>query len=219
MEATRRLPLLPLLQLLSQSIQDMPLPLSIIMPLLQLIMPLLQLTMQLQLTMPLLFMLLQLTMPLLSMLLQLTMPLLLPLQLTMPLLLLLQLTIPLLLLLQLIMPQLLLPQLTMPLPQPTSLPHMSKKREPLNHTPTPMLLPTTTQALTSMLLRPPMLMVLFLDLTLLLFPMAVPRLSSIPLTMLMDMLLMFPTRVSQSTPRPRLTFQPLSLLTMLNMFE
>merc|ERR1711862_354750 len=114
------------------------------------------------------------------------------------------------------------PLLTMQLPQPTmlqplltSLPLMLRRRELPSPTLTSTLLLTITPRLLSMLEKLLMLMVLFLDLTLLLFPMAAPRTSSTPLTTTMDMLLMSPMRVSQYILRPSLMFLHLHLLIML----
>merc|ERR1719205_567401 len=84
-----------------------------------------------------------------------------------------------------------------------------------NPTPTSMELPMTTPRLTSMLPRLLMLLVLFLDLTMLLFPMVAPSMSSIPPTTTTDMSLMSPMRESQSTPRPSLMLPPPPLPTML----
>merc|ERR1719350_1253347 len=115
------------------------------------------------------------------------------------------------------MPQLsIMPQLSMPpllMPQLTLL--MLSQLPLTNPTPTSMELLMTTPRLTSMLPRLLMLLVLFLDLTMLLFPMAAPSMSSIPPTTTMDMLLMSPTRESQSTPRPSLMLPPLPPPTML----
>merc|ERR1719205_88578 len=109
------------------------------------------------------------------------------------------------------MPQLsMLPQL---MPQLTLL--MLSQLMLMNPTPTSMELLMTTQRLTSTLLSLLMLLVLFLDLTMLLFPMAAPSMSSTPQTTTTDMLLMSPTRESQSTPRPSLMLPPLPLHTML----
>merc|ERR1712128_91494 len=76
------------------------------------------------------------------------------------------------------------PLLTMPQPLMLSPPML------MNLTPTPTELPMTTPRLTSTLLRLLMLPVLCLDLTMLLFPTAVPSMSSTPPTTTTDMLLM-----------------------------
>merc|ERR1719315_245938 len=73
----------------------------------------------------------------------------------------------------------------------------------------------TIPRLTSMLLRLLMEAVLLLDLTPLLFLMAVPNTSSTPLTTTTDMSPRLPTRVSKSTQRPSHMLQLLPLLIML----
>merc|ERR1711892_1441925 len=95
---------------------------------------------------------------------------------------------------------------------PTQLPTMLSTMPPLmlsprartNPTPTSTELLMTTQRLTSTLLRLLMEPVLSLDLTLLLFPMVVPSMSSTLLTTITDMLSRSHTKESQSTPRPSL---------------
>merc|ERR1712026_650746 len=84
----------------------------------------------------------------------------------------------------------------------------------MSHTPTSMELLMTTQRLTSMLLRLPMPTVLFPDLMMLLFPMAVPSMSSTPPTTTTDMLLMLPMMVLLPTlklPLPQPTMLKPSL--------
>merc|ERR1712106_559194 len=77
-----------------------------------------------------------------------------------------------------------MPPLHMPQPLMLSLPML------MSLTPTPTELRMTTPRLTSTLLRLLMLPVLCLDLTMLLFPTAVPSMSSTPPTTTTDMLLM-----------------------------
>merc|ERR1719210_1189306 len=84
----------------------------------------------------------------------------------------------------------------------------------MSHTPTSMELLMTTQRLTSMLLRLPMPTVLFLDLMMLLFPMAVPSTSNTPQTTTTDMLLMSHMKVLQPTLKMLLMLLPLPQPTM-----
>merc|ERR1739838_1183993 len=107
-----------------------------------------------------------------------------------------------------IMPQLSTTPLLSTLPQlmlPSTLPQLMLNQLMLmNPTPTSTELLMTTPRLTSTLLRPLMVPVLSLDLMMLLFPMAVPSMSSTPPTTTTDMSLMSPMTESQSTPRPSL---------------
>merc|ERR1712106_740529 len=88
------------------------------------------------------------------------------------------------------MPQLSTMPLLSTLPLHTLQPLMLSPPMLMSLTPTPTELPMTTPRLTSTLLRLLMLPVLCLDLTMLLFPTAVPSMSSTPPTTTTDMLLM-----------------------------
>merc|ERR1712154_280186 len=110
------------------------------------------------------------------------------------------------------LPQLsrLLLQLTMPQLQLTRLRPTPMRSPP---TPTPTLLPMTTQSPTSMLRSSPMVPPMLLDLTPLLFPMAESNTSSTLPTDMMDMLPMSPMRELLSTQRrsPTMPLPPLML--------
>merc|ERR1719483_913578 len=95
------------------------------------------------------------------------------------------------------------PLLITPQPLMLSLPML------MSLTPTPTELLMTIPRLTSTLLRLLMLPVLYLDLTMLLFPTAVPSMSSTPPTTTTDMLLRLPMTVSLSTLRLLLMLPPL----------
>merc|ERR1719433_1407351 len=107
------------------------------------------------------------------------------------------------------LPQPIMPQhqLTMPQLSPTLM------RSP--HTPTPMLLLMTTPSLASTLRNSPMVLLMLLDLTLLLFLMAESNMSSTLPTDMMDMSLMSPMREPLSTQRPQLQLMPQPQLIML----
>merc|ERR1711976_1000165 len=95
-------------------------------------------------------------------------------------------------------------QLTMPQPQLTTLPQLTRPRLTLMrfpHTPTPTLLPMTTQRLPSTLRSSPMVPAMLPELTPLLFPMAESNTSSTPPTVMMDMSLMSRMRDPLSTQR------------------
>merc|ERR1712241_843526 len=82
-------------------------------------------------------------------------------------------------------------------------------------TPTPTLLPMTTQSPTSTLRSSPMELPMLLDLTPLLFPMDVSNMSSTLPMVMMDMSPMSHTRELLSTPRRNHTSQPQLQLTTL----
>merc|ERR1711976_1002517 len=105
----------------------------------------------------------------------------------------------------------LLPQLSSRLLQLTTL-RNTPMRFP--HTPTPTLLPITTQSPTSTLRSSPMVPATLPDLTQLLFPMDVSNMSSTLPMVMMDMSPMSLTREPLSTQRRSHTSQPQPQLTM-----
>merc|ERR1719499_1692448 len=127
---------------------------------------------------------------------------------------LLQLLLMLSMLLQLMPPQLSRPQLTMPQSRLDMLLMTLLSSPP---TPSPTLLPMTTQSLPSMLRSSPMVPAMLLDPTLLLFQMAESNMSSTPPTVMMVSLLMSPMRELLSTQRSQLTRLPQPQLTTLNL--